>query len=87
MTADPHSPNGSDPSAGPPGLPAEQSAPTAWECGRCGVPLEVGKVKVAYLETEQPVDLARCPKCGFVMIPEDLALGRMVEVEQLLEDK
>jgi hypothetical protein len=59
----------------------------AWVCGRCEVPLEVGKVKVAYLDTEQPVDLARCPRCGLVMVPEELALGRMVEVEQLLEDK
>lgn len=72
-----------EPVAGPP----EQTEETAWECGRCGLPLEFGPVKVAYLETEQPVDLARCPGCGLVMVPEVLALGRMVEVEQLLEDK
>jgi hypothetical protein len=66
---------------------ARQAEPTSWECGRCGVPLEIGKVKVAYLDTEQPVDLARCPRCGLVMVSEELALGRMVEVEQLLEDK
>jgi ribosomal protein S27AE len=72
----------------PPHLrPPDQSAGTAWECGRCGVPLEVGRVRVAYLDSEQPVDLARCPRCGLVMVPEDLALGRMLEVEQLLEDK
>jgi ribosomal protein S27AE len=64
-----------------------QAEATAWECGRCRVPLRTGKVKVAYLDTEQPVDLARCPRCGLVMVPEDLALGRMLEVEQLLEDK
>lgn len=67
-------------------LPPQADA-TDWECGRCGVPLEIGPVKVAYLDTEQPVDLARCPRCGLVMVPEALALGRMVEVEQLLEDK
>lgn len=64
-----------------------QADVTDGECARCGVPLEFGKVKVAYLDTEQPVDLARCPRCGLVMVPEDLALGRMLEVEQLLEDK
>jgi ribosomal protein S27AE len=65
----------------------EQAPAQAWECGRCGVPLVLGSVKVAYLETEQPVDLWSCPHCGTVMVPEDLALGRMIEVEQLLEDK
>lgn len=64
-----------------------QTSDLEWECGRCGVPLELGPVKVAYLDTEQPVDLARCPRCHLVMVPEDLALGRMLEVEQLLEDK
>lgn len=65
----------------------QQADASAWECGRCGVPLEIGKVKVTYLDTEQPVDLARCPGCGQVLVSEDLALGRMLEVEQLLEDK
>jgi ribosomal protein S27AE len=64
-----------------------QAEAADWECGRCGIPLEIGTVKVAYLDTEQPVDLARCPRCGSVMVPEELALGRMVQVEQLLEDK
>ena len=64
-----------------------QSEPTSWRCGRCDVPLELGTIRVAYLDTEQPVELARCPRCGLVMVPEDLALGRILEVEQLLEDK
>jgi hypothetical protein len=34
-----------------------------------------------------PVDLPKCPKCGQVLITEDLALGKMAEVEKLLEDK
>jgi hypothetical protein len=32
-------------------------------------------------------DLPQCPVCGFVMISEELALGKMAEVEQALEDK
>jgi hypothetical protein len=31
--------------------------------------------------------LPRCPRCGLVFIPEELALGKMAEVEKLLEDK
>jgi hypothetical protein len=34
-----------------------------------------------------PVDLLRCPKCRQVFIPEELARGKMSEVEKLLEDK
>ena len=29
----------------------------------------------------------RCPECGFVLVPEELATGRMLEVEKILEDK
>jgi hypothetical protein len=42
---------------------------------------------VAYLGNAYPVDLLRCPQCGLVFVPEELALGKMVEVEKALEDK
>ncbi len=58
-----------------------------WMCAKCNIPLELGKVTVAYLGSEFPVDLYRCPQCGFVLVSEDLALGKMAEVEQMLEDK
>ncbi len=61
--------------------------PAQWECAKCGVPLEMSKVTVEYLDNAYPVDLQRCPQCGLVMVPEDLALGRMAEVEKTLEDK
>jgi hypothetical protein len=51
------------------------------------VPLEAGKVTVEYLGNAYPVDLFKCPQCGLVMVPEELALGRMAEVEKTLEDK
>jgi hypothetical protein len=58
-----------------------------WTCADCGVPLELGKVNIAYLGSSFPVDLFKCPNCGLVLIPEELALGKMVEVEKALEDK
>jgi hypothetical protein len=58
-----------------------------WSCAKCGVPLEMGKVEVGYMRSKYPVDLPRCPRCGLVFIPEELALGKMAEVEKLLEDK
>jgi len=51
------------------------------------VPLEPGRVDIAYLGSSFPVELLRCPQCGLVLIPEELALGKMAEVEKALEDK
>ncbi len=64
---------------------AETSTP--WICARCGEPLVQGKIEIAYLKSAFPVELWHCPNCSLVLIPEDLALGRMVEVEKMLEDK
>ncbi len=58
-----------------------------WLCARCQVPLELGKVTVSYLNGSFPVDLWRCPCCGLALVPEELATGRMAEVEKMLEDK
>jgi hypothetical protein len=63
------------------------SAESTLICLQCDLPLEMGKVNVAYLGSMFPVDLLRCPKCGQTFIPEDLALGKMAEVEKILEDK
>jgi len=65
----------------------DQPKPVLWKCSKCNLPLEPGKVMVSYLGNSYPVDLLRCPSCGLVMVPEDLALGRMAEVEKALEDK
>jgi hypothetical protein len=60
---------------------------TSWLCAKCGTPLETGAVNITYLGSGYPVDLLRCPKCGRALIPEELALGKMAEVEKILEDK
>jgi hypothetical protein len=65
----------------------EHREESAWSCMKCNVPLEAGKVGVSYLGNTFPVDLLRCPRCGLVFIPEDLAMGKMADVEKLLEDK
>jgi hypothetical protein len=58
-----------------------------WSCAKCGIPLEMAKVEVGYRGSKYPVNLPKCPKCGLVFVPEELALGKMAEVEKLLEDK
>lgn len=58
-----------------------------WMCRRCNRPLAVGPVTVEYMGNEFTTELPKCPQCGFVLISEALALGKMAEVEQILEDK
>ena len=67
--------------------PTEEAQKNPWVCAKCGEPLVAGKVTVAYLGSAYPVDLQRCPGCGSVMVPEELALGKMADVERALEDK
>ena len=67
--------------------PQESIEEKIWSCMKCSLPLEMAKVAISYLGNEFPVDLLRCPGCGLVFVPEDLALGKMAEVEKLLEDK
>lgn len=65
---------------------AEETTPEL-VCVKCGLTLVVGKVTVSYLGNSFPVDLMRCPGCGFIYVPEALAAGKMLQVEQALEDK
>ena len=54
---------------------------------KCKVKLHKGKAKFMYLDNGFPVELPVCPKCGFVYVPEELALGKVLSVEKALEDK
>ncbi len=56
-------------------------------CAKHRVPLEPGKVDLTYQGHTFPVDMLRCPVCGLTLIPEELVRGRMLEVEQTLEEK
>jgi hypothetical protein len=60
---------------------------TGWICAGCSVALEPGKVTVSYLDNAYPVEMLRCPRCGLTWVPEEIALGRMAEIEKILEDK
>ncbi len=65
------------------GLPENEE----WECAHCGELLTFGKVVITYMGSEFTLQLPQCDRCGLVLIPEELALGKMAEVEKLLEDK
>ncbi len=63
------------------------SAELAWHCVPCNRPLELGQVTVTYMDNSFTTQMPRCPGCGQVLVPEGLAMGKMAEVEQILEDK
>ena len=63
------------------------SAADSMVCGRCKGPLEISRVTLTYLGNSFPVSLPKCPSCNQVFIPEDLALGKMLQVEKSMEDK
>lgn len=60
---------------------------TTWMCDKCHQALMSQKVRVRYLDGSFEVELLKCPTCNMVFISEDLALGKMLEVEKGLEDK
>ncbi|MCT4507584.1 MAG: DNA-binding protein [Tepidibacter sp.] len=58
-----------------------------WICQKCNYPVREGRVKAIYLSGNFEVELLKCPICKNVLVPEDLAIGKMLEVEKGLEDK
>lgn len=66
--------------------PTDQQQPNI-VCAKCGIRLTLGKVTLSYLGSSFPVELYKCPQCGLVYIPDDLANGKMKQVEAALEDK
>lgn len=58
-----------------------------WRCAGDGRKMEAAPVTVSYLGGTFGISLLACPACGQTLVPEALALGRMAEVEALLEDK
>ena len=56
-------------------------------CDKCQKELVLEKVKVRYLEGNFDVELLKCPTCKMVFIDDELAMGKMLEVEKGLEDK
>lgn len=58
-----------------------------WRCAKCDRDLAVGPINVAYMGNRFTADLPHCPDCQRVLIAEHVAMGKMAEVEKLLEDK
>ncbi len=56
-------------------------------CDKRNVEMVPMEVEFSYLNRSFRHKVPRCPVCGQVFIPEDLAKGRMSEVETLLEEK
>ena len=60
---------------------------SSWLCHSCQSPLEVQTVRLQYMQSIFPINLPACSGCGFILIDEELATGKLAEAEQALEDK
>jgi hypothetical protein len=60
---------------------------SGWICNLCHVPVEIQTVRFQYMQSIFPINLPVCPQCSKILIPEELATGKMAEAEQILEDK
>jgi hypothetical protein len=49
--------------------------------------MDLKKTDITYLGSQFSLELPVCPECGMVFVPEELATGKMLEVEKILEDK
>jgi len=56
-------------------------------CTRCDAPLVKSDTKFDYLGHIFTHNAQKCPVCGMVYVSEELAAGRIAEIETLLEDK
>ena len=56
-------------------------------CFGCQLELRPQKTYFTYLGHSFYADMLKCPGCGQVFIPEELAKGRIAEVEMQMEDK
>lgn len=56
-------------------------------CSGCGVKMKLARADFTYLGHNFHTDVMRCPKCGAVYIPEELAEGTIADAETALEDK
>ena len=57
------------------------------KCARCDVNLVLKKTVFDYMGRSFTHEVPACPVCNKVLIPQELAEGRMAEVEEQLEDK
>lgn len=56
-------------------------------CSKCRCELKEMYTQFTYLDKKFRHKVLRCPECGQVFIPEDLAKGKMAQLEKSLEEK
>jgi len=57
------------------------------ECCKCKVPLVKRRTNFEYLAHNFFAEIPACPVCGQVYVSEQLAKGKIAEVEKNLEEK
>jgi transcription elongation factor Elf1 len=58
-----------------------------WKCAKCNREPVIQSKVFSYLGHNVSHEVLACPRCGKVFISEELAEGKMAEVEEQLEEK
>ncbi len=56
-------------------------------CNKCKCELKEMDTRFTYLDKKFRHKVPRCPQCGQVFISEELAKGKMAQLERTLEEK
>jgi len=56
-------------------------------CSGCKTKMVLARADFTYLGHNFHTDVMRCPVCGAVYIPKELAEGKIADAETALEDK
>jgi len=57
------------------------------ECCKCRAPLALRKISFDYLAHNFFTEVPVCPVCGQMYVSEELAKGKMADLERHLEEK
>ena len=67
--------------------PMSEAPERKLKCMKCNEFLVPTKSLLKYLGHQMTYEFPRCPVCGQVFVSEEIAKGKMSEVEMMLEDK
>jgi DNA-directed RNA polymerase subunit RPC12/RpoP len=58
-----------------------------WHCFKCKEEMKEAEILMSYLEFSSMAEGIQCPKCGAAYLPEKTVIEKVLEAEEMLENK
>lgn len=58
-----------------------------WHCFKDKVPMNEADVVLSYLNVTEIINGWKCPECGVIYLDEETVVEKVVNAEQMLEEK